>query len=220
MPHIFFQKLEKRRSTDSLWPFNPFDKFEGLEQQVGFNIQDHMRDDGIYSFDSYFGFSNQFPDSGMRLLYGAGIPSESPWSSDWGWHSSGGACIGMLYGVGIPSGQDWSSPWPINDGRWSWSPGGACIGMLYGVGLPSGPDWSSPWSSDWSWSPGGACIGMLYGVGLPSGSNWSLPWSSNWGWSPGASNLPWSSGSPWSGSDSAYPPGTLYGLIKRAHLIV
>ena len=105
------------------------------------------------------------------------------------------------YGIGLPNDPwlNWSSPvstwgWSTPISNWGWS--------------SPWSDWSSPWSN-WS-SPW---------------SNWSSPWS-NWNepvliyaapapspWTPD-----WSSSYPWTGTDTPYPPGTLYGLIKRSNL--
>ena len=177
MPHIFFNKLEQRKSTQSFFPFYqlPFDQ-------------------------NY----NSFGPS-TALLYGIGIspnpaggapygfnPSyQYPWSSNWGWSSWG------------PQISPWQSNWGWSSPSWGYS---------------QYSPWSSPWQSNWGWS-----------------SQWASP-QSNWGWSNNiwsggnpiepvllyaapAPSSPWASSSPWTGSDASYPPGTLYGLVKRSNLL-
>ena len=114
MPHIFFQKLEKRHNTQTLSPFNTF----------GFDVV-------------------AYPE------YGIGLPYD-PWTNSYN------------------SWSNWSSPWS----NWGWS------------------------SPGYNWNPFEPVL--IYAAPVPSSG--------------------WSSVSPWAGSDSAYPPGTLYGLIKRSNL--
>ena len=173
MPHIFFNKLEKRESTQSFFPlyqysFNPYNSSFGSPSNVL-----------IYAIGVSDPSTNFAP-------YGFGSSYQYPWSSNWGWPSWGSPQIS-------PWPSPWSSPWQSN---WGWSSP---------WGFPQSSSWSYPGQSNWGWSSSP----------LP----WSSSWSSNWGgYTPLPSNPPWSPNSQWTGSDSSYPPGTLYGLIKRANL--
>ncbi len=198
MPHIFFQKLEKRHSTQSLLPFNSLPNLEDLDQRVGLSLQDSIRNSDFYlpSFGSSFG---------IGAPYGY---SPSPWASNW------------TSNWGQPSlwASQWSSPWASNSG-WSvpWSSPWA-----------SNSGWSSPWSSPWASNSGWSspwASSPAWGSATASNSGWSSPWASSPAWgSATASNSGWSSpwASPWPSSvgyqSSAYPPGTRYGLIKRSNL--
>jgi len=94
------------------------------------------------------------------------------------------------------------SPWSSYSSYytpWSYTPWSP-IGSFYSPWSGASSLWSFPsfaWGSPWgSWD-----------------NLWSAPWSSSWS-SP--SSTPWIS--PGSGSSSPYPPGTLYGLVKRSNL--
>ena len=158
MPHIFFRKLEKRKSTQSLFTLSALTGLEGLEQSLATSIQSQTRSlsqlfTTPYPFGSFY--SPFSPYSSYYSPWSYFGQSYSPWSS---WYSP--------YSYGFSS---WASPWsyPLYSGY-------------------------SPWSS-WSYPT----------------SAWSYPWTNNWAY-PTSPTYP--------GSSSAYPPGTLYGLVKRSNL--
>lgn len=141
MAHIFFKKLERRKSTQTIFPLDSVSGLESLEQNLGNSILSQTR-----SLSQFF-----TPSYPFGTFY-------SPWSP----YSS------------------YYSPWlPFGQSLFPWSP----LSSL----------WASPWST-WSYP----------------WSSWSYPWSS---WS-----YPWSV--PSTGTTTPYPPGTLYGLIKRSNLKV
>lgn len=135
MPHIFFQKLEKRHSTQSLLPFNSLPNLEDLDQRVGLSLQDSIRNSEFYlpSFGSSFG---------MGAPYGY---SPSPWASNWTSNWGQPSLWASNTGWSVP----WSSPWASNSG-WSspWSSPWASS-PAWGSVTASNSGWSTSWSSPW-----------------------------------------------------------------------
>ena len=141
-------------------------------------------------------------------------------------YSSFGSPV-LLYGIGISTNQANLSPYGFAPSyQYPWSPNWGWSSW----GSPQISSWTSPWQSNWGWSSPSWGFPQYSSWSSPGQSNWgwsswgSPPissWSSNWGWSTSApSNPPWYPGSSWTGgSDTSYPPGTLYGLVKRSHLL-
>ena len=75
MPHIFFKNLEKRRSTQTLVPFNGFSDLGNIGQLA--ELGDHIYDPAInvYPFVPY----DNNPYIYMTSNYGLGAPYESCW---------------------------------------------------------------------------------------------------------------------------------------------
>ena len=153
MPHIFFEPLEKRQSTQTLFP------------TFG-NTAIAIYSAPVPEYGVGIGYT---PPSNNYLLYGINPPSigYSPWS--------GGGLFGWSnpfsnYNPWSSWGSSWSSPWsswgsswssPWGSGSWS-SPFGGFFGGFFG-GLFGGL-FGGSYPGSWGGSPSFPDIRLLYGV--------------------------------------------------------
>ena len=165
MARIFFNQLEKRKSTQTLLTLSALPGLTGLEQTLASSIGTQTR--GLSQL-----FSPLYP-------YGTFYSPVSPYSS----YFTPWSPFGSYYSPWTTPYSTWSSPFASLISPWS--------------------SWTSPWSS-WT-SPWSSWISPW--------STWTTPWTSSTGLWPSTtspSTIP--------GSSTPYPPGPLYGLVKRSNL--
>ena len=156
MSSIYFKRLERRKSTQSLIPLNTFPGLDALEQGIGSSIQYQARASSqLFPYPySYGGFFS--PWSSYSSYY---TPwSYTPWSPFGSFYSPwSGASSFMSY----PS-FAWGSPWSSWGNLWSSA-------------------WSTPWSSPWGYQ--GSYPGIYPGSGssspYPAGTLYGLIKRSN-----------------------------------------
>ena len=138
MAHIFFKRLEKRKSTQSFIPLNSFFTLEGLEQSLATSIQSQTRN-----------LSQLFTTP--IVPYGTFYSPWSPYSSYYTPLAPFGSSFFPLSSWFNPW-STWSSPWSYPWSTWSypWS------------------SWSTPWNplptTSWIDTTGSYPPGTLYGL--------------------------------------------------------
>ena len=133
MPHIFFNKLEQRKSTQSLFPYFPsYNSPYGAQNAIAIYAAPAPSNSGYQSYNPYGSYTNNFFSMGYPYQgsYQSGYPASPysnysyPWSSGSGW-SSPYASPWSLRPSYLQQPSYWQQP------NWGWS------------------SWSSPNSSYW-----------------------------------------------------------------------